>query len=102
MIQLEKATRQSILEAAKACVCGDRDQLHGEPEKSLPMIAEFWDSYIKWSYVSRGDDWILSPQDVCQLMILLKIARSVCGHIHHIDNAVDIAGYAACMGELDD
>ena len=32
-------TREEILTAAKQCVCGDRDQDYGSPEKSFEMIA---------------------------------------------------------------
>ena len=101
MIRLEQLDRTAILEAAKARVCGDRNLTHGEPENSFAMIADLWDIFIKQRYLKEGDDWTLSPRDVCLMMDLLKIAREVCGQSHP-DNYIDIAGYAACAAELAD
>lgn len=39
------------------------------------------------------------PEDVAALLALLKIARIATGH-GKSDNWVDLAGYAACGGEL--
>ena len=40
-------TREEILAAAKQCVCGDRDQDYGSPEKSFEMIADLWEPYLR-------------------------------------------------------
>ena len=42
---------------------------------------------------------IISPEDVAQLMSLLKIARTQAGE-HNIDDYVDAVGYQAIAGEI--
>lgn len=85
-----KSTRQSILDAAAKCVTGDREQDYGNPENSFQMIAKLWSAY-------KGIEF--SPVDVAAMMALLKIGR-IAGGSESIDNWVDIAGYAACGGEI--
>lgn len=40
-------TRKEILEAAAACVCGDREEDYGTPEDNFRLIADLWSVYIK-------------------------------------------------------
>lgn len=82
--------RKTILETAEACVCRDRQDQYGKPEDSFSEIAMLWTAYT-------GND--ISPVDVAQMMILLKVARAK-GNPKHQDNWIDIAGYAACAGEI--
>ena len=35
--------RDEILESAKVCVCGEREQDYGSPENSFGLIARLWD-----------------------------------------------------------
>ena len=100
-------TREEILTAAKQCVCGDRDQDYGRPEKSFEMIAALWEPYLleKCVTAKQKDNGIyavidLRPEDVAAMMCLFKIARIATGH-GKADNWVDLAGYAACGGELE-
>lgn len=83
--------RTEILEAARRCVCGDREQDYGSPEENFTRIASFWSAYL-------GTD--IYPTDVAAMLALLKIARIASGHAKD-DNWVDLAGYAACGGELE-
>ncbi len=83
-------TREKILDAAKERVCGDRDNRYGEPENNFALIAKLWSDY---------KDIEISPTDVCMMMALLKIARIRNGK-NTRDSFVDLAGYAACGGEL--
>jgi hypothetical protein len=83
--------RPEILDKAKACVCGDREQDYGSPESNFGRIADFWSTYL-------GD--AITPVDVAAMLALLKIARIASGHAKD-DNWVDLAGYAACGGELE-
>lgn len=68
----------------------------GLPEKTNreklldEVIAEFWTSYL-------GTE--ITSSDVCDLMILLKVAKNSFKQKH--DNLVDIAGYAACEAECE-
>lgn len=83
--------RAEILEAAKNCVCGNREQDYGSPEESFEKIAEFWSGYLGYTVL---------PEDVAAMLALLKIARIATGRAK-ADNWVDLAGYAACGGELE-
>lgn len=82
--------RESILQEAIRCVCGEREQQYGSPENNFKTIANLWSTYLSYD---------IGPADVAAMMILLKVARIVSGN-HKDDNWVDIAGYAACGGEL--
>lgn len=84
-------TRAEILDKAKACVVGDREQDYGSPEKNFETIAEFWATYL---------DYHVTAKDVAAMLALLKIARIASGHAKD-DNWVDLAGYAACGGEIE-
>lgn len=89
-------TRAQILDAAKAAVCGQREQDYGSPENSFQMIADLWTAYLVGSYQYHV---ILTPVDVAAMMSLMKIAR-IGGGRGTADSFVDLAGYAACGGEI--
>ena len=92
-------TRTQILEAANRCVCGERDTQYGNPENNFKTIAEFWTTYVKARCASPGSVIDISPEDVAAMMALLKIARITSAE-PKADNWIDLAGYAACGGEL--
>lgn len=83
-------TRKEVLDAASKAVLEDRTNTYGSPEQSFKRIAEFWSAYL---------DVDITPADVAAMMGLLKIARIAGGRDTH-DSWVDLAGYAACGGEL--
>lgn len=87
----EKVTRETVLDAAKRCVCGDREQDYGSPENNFRTIASMWAAYMGTEF---------TPVDVAAMLALLKIARIASGHAK-ADNWIDLAGYAACGGELE-
>lgn len=84
--------REEILEKAEEIVTGARESTYGSPEDCFATIAGLWGSYLNTS---------ISTTDVAMLMVLLKVARSR-GNKRYADNYIDIAGYAACAGELVD
>ena len=86
-------TREEILETAKKIVCGERQDQYGNPEDNFERIAVLWSSYL-------NDEVMIQAADVACMMMLLKIARIATG-AGKDDNWVDIAGYAACGGEID-
>lgn len=88
----QPTTRKTILEAAEKCVCKDRQDTHGKPEDSFSEIAMLWTAYL-------GTGQEIDPVDVANMMVLLKIARAK-ENPKHQDNWVDMAGYAACAGEI--
>ena len=90
-------TRAVILDTAKKCVVGDRQDDYGSPENSFAAIAQFWQDYIKAKY---NIDIHLSAADTAAMMAAFKIARIATGH-GKSDNWIDLAGYAACGGEIE-
>lgn len=83
--------REEILNLANQAVNGEREQTYGSPEDSFDRIANLWSAYLKTA---------LTGLDVAKMMILFKLART--GERAYLDNWVDIAGYAACAGEIED
>lgn len=100
-------TRKDILESAIECVCGQREQDYGSPESNFQLIADLWNDYLGFEDIfkkNEDDDGFhrvgyISPTDVAMMMALLKIARIKNGGGTG-DSFVDLAGYAACGGEL--
>lgn len=88
----QPTTRKTILEAAEKCVCQDRQDTYGRPEDSFNAIADLWTAYL-----DAGRE--ITPVDVANMMILLKVGRAK-ENPKHQDNWVDMAGYAACAGEI--
>lgn len=84
-------TRKEILKQAADAVCTDREGQYGSPEDNFRRIADLWTTYC--------GGYLFEPKDVAMMMSLLKIARIATGK-HKDDNYIDLAGYAACGGEL--
>lgn len=82
--------RANLLADATKVVTVDRNVQYGAPEDTFGVIADLWSTYLSLE---------LLPQDVANLMMLLKIAR-LRGNPVHRDSWVDIAGYAACGGTM--
>ena len=82
--------RREVLETAIKCVTGEREVEHGNPENTFLHVAELWSIYLSES---------ISPADVCNMMVLLKVARSA-ENPNNEDNYIDMAGYASLAGEL--
>lgn len=88
--------RADILDEAKKCVCGGRERDYGRAEDNFATIARFWNAYYEAAYHVNP---ALTGKDVAVMMALLKIARIACGGGSG-DSYVDLAGYAACAGEI--
>lgn len=86
--------REEILNNAKLCITQDRNNQYGEPEDVFSFVAAKWQVHI-----DNRPTGPLTAHDVAMMMIDLKTARST-SNPAHIDNYVDIAGYAACGGEI--
>jgi hypothetical protein len=83
--------RADILATASEYVTKDRAATHGDAEDNFLRTAELWNAYL-------GVDNI-SATDVAVMLALLKVAR-IKQNPNHTDNWIDIAGYAACGGEI--
>ena len=82
--------RTEILKMACQIVDGERPDVYGQPEDNFGKIAALWGVYL---------NTLITPGDVAAMMILLKTARISSGTAVS-DNWIDIAGYAACGGEI--
>ena len=90
-------TREQILDEARKCVCGQREQDYGTPESNFGLIADLWNTYL---FPSLNENrYVISAMDVAMMMALMKIARIRNGGGTG-DSFVDLAGYAACGGEI--
>lgn len=88
--------RSEILREAEKCVCGDREQDYGTPEDNFGTIGQLWTTYLQTVHPT---DYIITSKDVAVMMALLKVARIARGS--KADSYIDLAGYAACAGEID-
>lgn len=85
--------RAEILRAAEKCVNGDRQQDYGTPESNFACVANLWNACL-------GLEAKIDAKDVACMLALLKIARTSTGN-GKTDNWIDLAGYAACGGEIE-
>ncbi len=88
----------SVLEEAAKIVVGARNTTHGDKERSFQVIADLWTAYLD-GRKEGGSSRHVTAFDVAQMMVLLKIARSIQGSMVR-DHAVDACGYAAIAGEI--
>ncbi len=82
--------RATILDQAKQAVTKDRAAAHGAPEDTFGQIARLWSARLGQT---------ITPAQVAIMLIDLKTARAW-GNPSHMEDWVDMAGYAACGGEL--
>lgn len=78
---------RDVLLEARAIVRGPRARHYGPPARNLNRIAALWSAYLEQP---------VAALDVCNLMVLLKVARVSIGGAYHRDTYVDVAGYAYC------
>lgn len=82
--------RAEILDTAKEIVTGHREQDYGTPERNFTVIARLWSAYLGWR---------ITAEEVAVMMCLFKIGRLQAGR-GTPDTFIDLAGYAACGGEI--
>lgn len=93
--------RAEILEQARVCVTGEREQDYGSPENNFETIGLLWGIYLNAAHPEALKMFPvngITPKDVAAMMALLKIARIATGN--NPDSFIDLAGYAACGGEI--
>ena len=93
--------RAEILDAARVCVCGQREQEYGKPEDNFNTIGLLWSVYLNAAHPEYTKAFPyngITAKDVATMMALLKVARIATGSSP--DSFVDLAGYAACAGEI--
>jgi hypothetical protein len=86
--------RGVILDEAKAVIEGPRDKAYGPPGKNFERIAELMSAVLGDKLREQ-----LTVTDVALVMIAVKLGRLM-ETPDHWDTWVDVAGYAACGGEV--
>lgn len=93
--------RSEILEAARRCVCGEREQDYGTPENNFETIGLLWGVYLRAAHPEYAKVMPINgitAKDAGTMLALLKVARIATGSSP--DSFIDLAGYAACAGEI--
>lgn len=93
--------RSEILEAARRCVCGEREQDYGTPENNFETIGLLWGVYLRAAHPEYAEVMPINgitAKDAGTMLALLKVARIATGSSP--DSFIDLAGYAACAGEI--
>jgi len=85
-----------ILEQTKKLVSKDREDKHGNKIINHENISRLWSAYFQNKYKIAI---LVLPEDVANLMTLLKIARTQAGK-HNLDDYIDACGYSAIAGEI--
>ena len=83
-------TRSDIVDNVYLTICVDRNTKYGEPEDNFGLIGKLWSIYL---------DREIKAEDVAMMMVLFKTRRIMSGKVNP-DNYIDLAGYAACAGEI--
>jgi hypothetical protein len=87
--------QSELLKEVAEVLSGERAKAYGSPYVNLhERTAALWEAYMQAIAGRR-----LSGVDVCNMMILLKIARTM-QDISTKDNYSDIAGYAGAAWEV--
>ena len=79
-----------LFRSLKLAVTVDRAATHGQLEDSFGLVAAYRSAHLG-TPVSRSDEAVM--------MIQLKLAR-IKTSPEHADHWMDVAGYAACGGEV--
>ena len=85
-----------ILEKTKKLVSESRHDKHGDKIINHENIGRLWNAYLANKFKLNLN---LLPEDVANMMCLLKIARTQAGSFN-LDDHIDAAGYAGISGEI--
>lgn len=95
-------TKKDVLETAIQTVA-DRGVPYGGVEDNFGRIARLWNVHLTnrgiLPEVLIGSEPALNAADVAMMMALMKVARLE-SNPGHMDSWIDVAGYAACGGEI--
>ena len=91
--------KEEILKKAKELVTGDRNETHGDAFKNHAEIAEFWNIFLDKKLQPMAS---ITAEDVALMMVRLKVSRHTQGTKNNLDNFIDMCGYAAIAGEINE
>lgn len=86
--------KEEVLDKAKQLVSNDRVKHYGTPMENFTRIAKMWTILLE-HYLKKP----ISPQMVALCMTAVKQTRLIQTEDHE-DSWIDMAGYAACGGEV--
>lgn len=106
-VNIYKTPREALLLEAMEITHKDRNKNYGNPEDNFQQIANLWNAYLgdrakkarHAANYSAENPFTLTSADVAIMSMLIKVARLANNPDHH-DSAVDVAGYAACLGDI--
>jgi hypothetical protein len=87
---------RAIAEEALRIINGERQDRYGNPEDTFKIIGDLWGAYLRALEPSMSP---ILPEDVANMMTLMKMARIVGGK-YCIDNDVDLIGYAMLGADM--
>jgi hypothetical protein len=95
------STQSDLLKEVAETVGGERSRDYGPPSVNLDMrTAQLWATYLRLTHPNGEFAYPnINGVDVCNMMILLKMARIIEDQTVK-DNYADIAGYAAAAWEI--
>ena len=85
-----------ILKKTEKLVSKDRADKHGDKIENHENIARLGTGYLQNKFKLN---LVILPEDVANLMSLLKIARTQAGNFN-LDDYIDACGYLAISGEI--
>lgn len=93
---LPDTARARLLQRAMEITHNDRNANYGNPEDNFQHIANLWNDYLN---VRRPEAAVITSADVAVMNMLIKVAR-LGNNPAHYDSTLDIAGYAACLADI--
>jgi hypothetical protein len=87
---------RAIADEALRIINGERQDRYGNPEDTFRVIGDLWGAYLRALEPSMPP---ILPEDVANMMTLMKMARIVCGK-YTKDNDVDMLGYAMLGADM--
>ena len=95
MDDMPSYSRQDVLTEAGNLIDGDRHEEYGDAIDSFTLIAAYWNAHL-------GLRNFITVNDVPMMMALMKVARTHGDGRKSRDTFVDICGYAALAGEINE
>jgi hypothetical protein len=97
VLKIPDLTKASAIASyAATLVSTSREATHGDKIENFNNIAALWSAWIENRHNITN---AICAHDVGIMLVLMKAARTLSGSVN-LDDYVDMAGYAACAGEV--
>ena len=94
-VDMPSYSRQDVLTGAGDLIDGDRHKEYGEAKDNFALIARYWNGHL-------GLVDFITVRDVAMMMVLMKVARTHGDGSKSKDTFIEICGYAALAGEINE